>query len=85
MRVWFNGRTPAFQAGHAGSIPATRLQVNLLVYRKCVSGSVVEHLLAKEGVAGSTPVSRSKKESPILLVILFYLLRCLHFQYRENI
>ncbi len=23
-RVWFNGRTPAFQAGGAGSIPATR-------------------------------------------------------------
>ena len=25
----------------------------------CASGSVVEHLLAKEGVAGSSPVSRS--------------------------
>ena len=25
----------------------------------CASGSVVEHLLAKEGVAGSIPVSRS--------------------------
>ncbi len=28
----------------------------------CASGSVVEHLLAKEGVAGSIPVSRSKKK-----------------------
>ena len=28
----------------------------------CASGSVVEHLLAKEGVAGSIPVSRLKKE-----------------------
>ena len=27
----------------------------------CASGSAVEHLLAKEGVAGSIPVSRSKK------------------------
>ena len=26
---------------------------------KCASGSAVEHLLAKEGVAGSIPVSRS--------------------------
>jgi hypothetical protein len=24
MRVWFNGRTSAFQADGAGSIPATR-------------------------------------------------------------
>ena len=29
--------------------------------RICASGSVVEHLLAKEGVAGSIPVSRYKK------------------------
>ena len=28
---------------------------------KCASGSVVEHLLAKERVAGSSPVSRSLK------------------------
>ena len=28
---------------------------------KCASGSAVEHLLAKEGVAGSIPVSRLKK------------------------
>ena len=27
----------------------------------CASGSVVEHLLAKEGVAGSIPVSRSQE------------------------
>ena len=27
----------------------------------CASGSAVEHLLAKEGVAGSIPVSRSEK------------------------
>ena len=29
------------------------------LYRICASGSAVEHLLAKEGVAGSIPVSRS--------------------------
>ena len=28
----------------------------------CASGSAVEHLLAKEGVAGSIPVSRSQKK-----------------------
>ena len=28
-------------------------------HKKCASGSAVEHLLAKEGVAGSIPVSRS--------------------------
>ena len=28
-------------------------------YHLCASGSAVEHLLAKEGVAGSIPVSRS--------------------------
>ena len=27
-------------------------------YYKCASGSAVEHLLAKEGAAGSIPVSR---------------------------
>ena len=33
----------------------------------CASGSVVEHLLAKEGVAGSIPVSRSiEKIKPVL-------------------
>ena len=34
---------------------------------KCASGSAVEHLLAKEGVAGSIPVSRffyCKRASP---------------------
>ena len=35
---------------------------------KCASGSAEEHLLAKEGVAGSIPVSRSQK-----LNSLFYL------------
>ena len=34
---------------------------------QCASGSVVEHLLAKEGVAGSLPVSRSiEKIKPVL-------------------
>ena len=37
----------------------------------CASGSAVEHLLAKEGVAGSIPVSRLEKrrigQRPVLL------------------
>ena len=48
MRVYFNGRTLAFQARYVGSIPITRF---------CVSGSVVEYRLAKARVAGSNPVS----------------------------
>ena len=40
-----------------------RTQVN--TYDLCASGSAVEHLLAKEGVAGSIPVSRSKKTTDV--------------------
>ena len=32
------------------------------VVKTCASGSAVEHLLAKEGVAGSIPVSRSHEK-----------------------
>ena len=42
-------------------------------YIICASGSVVEHLLAKEGVAGSIPVSRSL-ESTILVGSFFIIL-----------
>ena len=38
----------------------------------CASGSVVEHLLAKEGVAGSIPVSRLKKERYQIGIVLFF-------------
>ena len=34
----------------------------LFVVKTCASGSAVEHLLAKEGVAGSIPVSRSHEK-----------------------
>ena len=34
----------------------------LFVVKTCASGSAVEHLLAKEGVAGSIPVSRSQEK-----------------------
>lgn len=37
---------------------------------KCASGSAVEHLLAKEGVAGSIPVSRLKKERYQIGIVL---------------
>ena len=33
--------------------------------KKCASGSVVEHLLAKERVAGSIPVSRLHGRYPV--------------------
>ena len=39
---------------------------------QCASGSVVEHLLAKEGVAGSIPVSRLKKERYQIGIVLFF-------------
>ena len=46
--------TPGLGSGAVrcgGSIPSTRIT--------CGNSSAVEHLLAKEGVAGSNPVSRS--------------------------
>ena len=39
---------------------------------KCASGSVVEHLLAKERVAGSIPVSRLEKIRDIERYLLFF-------------
>ena len=42
------------------------LRLVMFIYKICASGSAVEHLLAKEGVAGSIPVSRfNKKGYPI--------------------
>ena len=46
-----------------------------LVVRKydlCASGSAVEHLLAKEGVAGSIPVSRSENKNGTKVLFLFF-------------
>ena len=67
MRVWFNGRTEAFQASDAGSIPVTRSTVKTQVSRMfrlaCLhlSGigtwrSLVARLLWEQDVAGSNPV-----------------------------
>ncbi len=41
----------------------------------CASGSAVEHLLAKEGVAGSIPVSRSCKKPEEIKGFLFFYIR----------
>ena len=43
-----------------------------LVANQCGNSSVVEHLLAKEGVAGSIPVSRLKKERYQIGIVLFF-------------
>ncbi len=59
MRVWFNGRTSAFQAEDEGSIPFTRSYQKYFMFLFCANGSVVEHRLAKARAAGSNPVSRS--------------------------
>lgn len=37
------------------------MRTDEFIFILCASGSAVEHLLAKEGVAGSIPVSRSCK------------------------
>ena len=59
MRVWYNGRTSAFQADDAGSIPATRsIVVGCLVLFAHIAQSV-EHFLGKEEVTGSNPVMSS--------------------------
>ena len=67
MRVWFNGRTEAFQASDAGSIPVTRsiesAQVRLMIRLACLLyrhfgtwRSLVARLLWEQDVAGSNPV-----------------------------
>ncbi len=45
------------------------------VVRICASGSAVEHLLAKEGVAGSIPVSRSERKRTISIDIVLFSFR----------
>ena len=67
MRVWFNGRTSAFQAEDAGSIPATRsmFMARVRSYGFWQFGVIahiaqsVEHFLGKEEVTGSNPVMSS--------------------------
>ena len=56
MRVWYNGRTSAFQADDAGSIPATRSK---RVADRAHIAQQVEHFLGKEEVTGSSPVMSS--------------------------
>ncbi len=62
-RVWFSGRTSAFQADGAGSIPATRSRKCLFI--RCLwviqahIAQSVEHFLGKEEVTGSNPVMSS--------------------------
>ena len=53
LRVWFNGRTSAFQADDVGSIPITRSKFYAHVAQS------VEHFLGKEEVTGSNPVMGS--------------------------
>ena len=65
--MWFNGRTEAFQASDAGSIPVTRsiesAQVRLMIRLACLLyrhfgtwRSLVARLLWEQDVAGSNPV-----------------------------
>ena len=62
MRVWFNGRTSAFQAEDAGSIPATRSIIRTTLngfWLEKVTAHIaqsVEHFLGKEEVIGSNPI-----------------------------
>ena len=61
-RVWFNGRTSAFQAEDAGSIPATRSIIRTTLngfWLEKVTAHIaqsVEHFLGKEEVIGSNPI-----------------------------
>ena len=57
MRALCNGKTSAFQADDAGSIPATRSNEQR-VWRAHIAQSV-EHFLGKEEVTGSNPVMSS--------------------------
>ncbi len=58
-RVWFNGRTSAFQADDAGSIPATR-SICLKWQTDAHIAQSVEHFLGKEEVIGSIPIVSTK-------------------------
>ena len=55
-RVWFNGRTSAFQADDAGSIPATR---SISCVCAAQVAQLVEHTLGKGEVGGSNPLLSS--------------------------
>ena len=83
MQVWFNGRTPAFQAGYVGSIPITCLVS--IRYTCAIVAQLVERHLAKVETAGSSPVYRSVmkvmkrpqiKDFPVKsrVCVLFYVL-----------
>ena len=56
MRVLCSGKTSAFQADDAGSIPATRSKQGSGFAHIAQS---VEHFLGKEEVTGSNPVMSS--------------------------
>ena len=68
MQVWFNGRTSAFQAEYVGSIPITCFENEYFIYYARVA-QLVEHDLAKVGVAGSSPVSRSSQKVNIIFIM----------------
>ena len=59
-RVLFSGRTSAFQADGAGSIPATRTNsgvIGVVTNRnRAHIAQAVEHFLGKEEVIGSNPI-----------------------------
>ena len=59
-RVLFSGRTSAFQADGAGSIPATRTSMRVVGHVAMSSrahiAQAVEHFLGKEEVIGSNPI-----------------------------
>ena len=55
MQVWFNGRTPAFQAGYVGSIPITRFDIAKGNIYHGILAQLVEHLTFNQVVGGSNP------------------------------
>ena len=69
LRVWYNGRTSAFQADDAGPIPATRstfivlrllFLLNCIQNNECPCSSGVERILGKDEVASSILAMGSK-------------------------
>ena len=72
MRVQFNGRTPAFQAGYVGSIPITRFPfVNGKIQLRimCSQLSWIEQRPSKPWVGGSNPFEHIRDN----LIIPFYM------------
>ena len=67
MRMWFSGKTSAFQADDTGSIPV----LGIFLWKYGLLAQAVEHLTFNQGVAGSSPAWLMKNSIFNILKMLF--------------